>query len=77
VTFASHLPLHDPLHLAEQSALGGVPLHDALHLALQLAEQWALQSALAVPLPELPLACASQVASQSVLQEPSQLPVQL
>jgi hypothetical protein len=73
VTFASHLPLQEDLHFAEQSAVGGVPLQDALHLALQFAEQWPLHSAVAVP----PPACAWQVASQSVLQEPSQLPAQL
>ncbi|WP_214672785.1 hypothetical protein, partial [Escherichia coli] len=73
VTFAWHLPEQDDLHFAEQSAVGGVPLHDALHFALQFAAQCALQSALAVP----PLACAWQVASQSVLQDASQLPAQL
>src|SRR5206468_174040 len=58
LTFAWHLPLHDAVHLPEQSALGGVPLHDALHFALQFAPQRALQSALAMAVPELPLASA-------------------
>src|SRR5215212_108017 len=56
VTFALHLPLHDDLHFTLQSAEGGVPEQDALHLPLQFAWHCALQSPLAVPVPELPLA---------------------